>query len=467
MANVNDTRMLSEKFLSTPQVKRAASLHGKRIQIAESIRTKAGKAPLSLETKAALATCLENTRQICEATQSSHIPSKTFFMDMVASVIPNTIAPEIVSVQAMDSKAGMVSYLRFVYGDNKGATQAGTMFNNSLYKGTSDPYYSSRQIANESIAFGTTDTAAELDFYPIIPDTFEALINGVTVALDKSVVGKVTFTLESPDGGTPVTATLNLANGHIDVTGTVSEEVTVDFNYEYDNETAPVKVPQINLELAQIPMVAKSRKLAAYWGFDAAFDLKKQYGEDVTALMATQAAAEIAHEIDTEIVLDLYAKAGAGAELVWSRTSPVGVQLIDHYDSFYATLTAGKNIIFGATQRYNPNFICCGLNVASVIEVMRNFDGAGAGNGVGPHFIGTLGGTYKIYVVPAMDPDTFVMGFKGNNFLETGYVYAPYMPVLSTDLLTTADMVGQQGYATSYAKKMVNAKLYLKGRIVD
>lgn len=462
MANVNDTRMLSEKFLSTPQVKRAASLHGKRIQIAESIRTKAGKAPLTLETKAALATCLENTRQICEATQSSHIPSKTFFMDMVASVIPNTIAPEIVSVQAMDSKAGMVSYLRFVYGDNKGKTQAGTMFNNSLYKGTSDPDYSSRKVEEEVVFTADGgETTAELDFYPIIPEAIKAYVDGEELA--KPTIEGTTATFTTGVGGS--TLTVNLLNGHIEIGAAADLEVT--FAYEYDNETAPVKVPQINLELAQIPMVAKSRKLAAYWGFDAAFDLKKQYGEDVTALMATQAAGEIAHEIDTEIVLDLYAKAGAGAELVWSRTAPVGVNLVDHYDSFYAKLTEGKNIIFGATQRYNPNFICCGLNVASVIEVMRNFDGTGAGNGVGPHFIGTLGGTYKIYVVPAMNPDTFVMGFKGNNFLETGYVYAPYMPVLSTDLLTTADMVGQQGYATSYAKKMVNAKLYLKGKIVD
>ena len=183
--------------------------------------------------------------------------------------------------------------------------------------------------------------------------------------------------------------------------------------------------------------------------------------------MATHAAGEISHEIDTEIVMDLYSQAGAGPELTWSKTAPVGVNLLDHYDSFFAKLTEGSNAIFGATQKYNPNFICCGINVASVIQVMRNFDGAGVGNGVGPHLIGTLGGAYKVYVVPAMAPDTFVMGFKGNNFLETGYVYAPYMPILSTDILTLANMQGQQGYATSYGKKMVNSKLYIKGRIVD
>ena len=81
----------ADALLNSPRVQREMGVHSKRIQIAESVRRKQGKAPLNLETKAALATCLENTRQICEATQSSHIPSKTFFMDMVASVIPYVI----------------------------------------------------------------------------------------------------------------------------------------------------------------------------------------------------------------------------------------------------------------------------------------------------------------------------------------------------------------------------------------
>ena len=171
-------------------------------------------------------------------------------------------------------------------------------------------------------------------------------------------------------------------------------------------------------------------------------------------------------EIDTEIVSDLVRLAGAGPELTWSKIPPTGVNIIDHYDSFWAKLTEGSKQIFQATQRVSPIFIVCGTNVSAVIEVMRNFDGTGAQEGVGPHFIGTLGGKYKVYVAPLIDPDTFVMGYKGSNFLETGYIYAPYMPILTTDLLMPADFRGQQGYATSYGKKMVNSKMYLRGKIV-
>ena len=76
-------------------------------------------------------------------------------------------------------------------------------------------------------------------------------------------------------------------------------------SYEYDNETVPFAdhgsesyhnvIPEITMDLAQLPIYAKSRKLAAYWGFDAAYDLKKQYGTEINDLISVQAAGEIAH----------------------------------------------------------------------------------------------------------------------------------------------------------------------------
>ena len=103
-------------------------------------------------------------------------------------------------------------------------------------------------------------------------------------------------------------------------------------------------------------------------------------------------------EIDTEIVNDLVRLAGAGTELTWSKIPPTGVNIIDHYDSFWVKLTEGSKIVFQETQRVQPNFIVCGTNVAAVIEVMRQFDGTGGTDGVGTKFIGTLGGKYNVYL---------------------------------------------------------------------
>jgi hypothetical protein len=376
------------------------------IGAAERVQKSQGKT-LTLEKKAALAQTLANTKMICEATNSSNIPSKTYFMDMLTAVVPNLIAPDIVSTQALESKAGMISYLRFIYGTDKGATTAGTMFNNSLYTGRSDQYYSSREIVEEVV----TDDV-NFEYTPILPGTVTVTIPDGTVYTDDGQGNLINPATSATVG------TINYATGAFDC-ATATDGTTA--NYEYNNEQVPdLKVPEINMSLAQIPIYAKSRKLAAYWGFDAAYDLKQQYGTEILDVMSAQAAGEIQHEIDTEIVTRLLNGAAAGAELTWNKVPPVGVNVIDHYDSFWVRLTEGAKIIFNATQRVQPNFIVCGTNVSAVIECMRNFDGTGGTDAVGPHFIGTLGGRYKVYVVPLIDPDVFVMGYKGTNFLETG-----------------------------------------------
>lgn len=142
-------------------------------------------------------------------------------------------------------------------------------------------------------------------------------------------------------------------------------------------------------------------------------------------LLATQATAEIEQEIDNEITMDLYKIANAGPEVTWSRLQPVGVNIVDHYDSFWNKIVEGSNIIYGATRRARANFMICGLGVDAVVKCMRNFVPSEDLTAIGPHFIGTLGGQIKVYVNPNYDANTFVLGYKGPNMMDAGYVYAP------------------------------------------
>lgn len=418
-----NSNIMSEQLMRAKAGNSAMRKFAGRINMAESVQKKVGKT-MGLDKKIALATMLENTNSLLEATNSQNIPSKTFFLDMITAVVPNLIASDIVSVQALDSKAGIISYLKYNYGTSKGRTVAGTTFNTSLNTGYSDASYTSRNVDEELIA------GSNLDFSPIIVGTFTATTKDGKVINESAKVTNGVVDLVCA-GDKSIKGTLNYATGAITLAGITGD---VFASYEYDNETVPFAdhgsesyhnvIPEITMDLAQLPIYAKSRKLAAYWGFDAAYDLKKQYGTEINDLISVQAAGEIAHEIDTEISLDLAKKAAAGATLTWSKTPTIGVNVIDHYDSFWVKLTEGAKTIFGATQRVQPNFLICGLNVAAVVECMRNFDGTGATTGVGPHFIGTLGGKYKVYVVPQMDADEFVLGYKGTNFLETGLTFS-------------------------------------------
>lgn len=277
-----NTQAMVERVLATPTTQRNLKLAERYIRAAESVQKAQGKT-LNLEKKVALATTLANTKMICEATNSSNIPSKTYFMDMLTAVVPNLIAPDIVSTQALESKAGMISYLRFTYGSDKSPVQAGQMFNNSLYTGRSEATYSSREIVEEPITDG-----ASLDYVPILPGTVTITDSNGTYVDN----GNGGFT-EVATGQTKTGATINYATGAVSGLGLTDATA----NYEYNNEQVPdLKVPEINMSLAQIPIFAKSRKLAAYWGFDAAYDLRQQYGTEILDVMSAQAAGEIAHK---------------------------------------------------------------------------------------------------------------------------------------------------------------------------
>ena len=435
---------MNESVFNTPAAKRALKLHEARIAAAENVRKKRGL-DTNFEKKLATAVCLENTRRQIRAmealngsaTQPSSVGQyKRFAMDMVATLVPNMIASDLVSVQAIDNRVGMINILEYQYGSNKGAAKDGQVFASPLaYQGMNAEYTSA--ATTEVLTAGQTELKWNKAVRPETLHVYRAgaEIEGITVDTE----GKITGTIQEGDIAT----------------------------YLYDNETVPVAAPTMKLDIRSIPVETKSRKLAAIWSFDAQYELMKEYGSDMQTMLATQATAEIQQELDNEITFDLYKVANAGPEIVWSRMQPTGVSQADHYDSFYAKVVEGSNQIFAATRRARANWMVCGLNVASVLQVMRNFDASEDTTAIGPHFIGTLGGRIRCYVNPNYDPNVFILGYKGPNMIDAGYVYCPYMPILTTGMITLADdFAAREGWATTYGTKLINNRLYVKGRIV-
>lgn len=466
------TKLNESGYLSQPRTKILCEKWSKRIDIVEQVKGTS----LDLSRKAALAKILENTEgfiryQLNEATQSSDIGQyKRFALDIITAAMPNLIAYDVVSVQPIENRTGMVNYIKYVYGNTKGSTEASTAFNTGLNKHPSDPNFTSRLIRGEAYGLTGQESKATLQWGPIVPGTIKIKFTDAT----DTYTG--VYTDKNKDGNLWLAdAAAATADFKINYT---TKEVTypssfigagdiIDFDYAYNNEYIPMEdIPEIKLEIASVPITTQARRMKAYYSFEASYELTKEYGVDIQKELNAQAAAEIAHEIDIEICNELYTLANAGNELSWSKTLPYGVSMADHYDSFAIKLNEGSAMIHQATRRVSGNFVILGTQAAVIARSVRGFVPSNVTNITGPYFLGTLNGL-KLYVNPEYDQWAFVIGFKGDSLLNAGYIYAPYMPIMTTDLVQLEDMAGRKGWATMYGKVMLNDRMYIKGKVTN
>ena len=444
----------------------------KRIAVVEA--SKLGGAKMDLARKAALAKVLENTSHfikysLTEATQSSDIGQyKRAALDIVAAVVPNLIAYDLVSVQALDNRIGMINYIEYLYGNKKGSTQSGTAFATTLNLHAVDKDFTSRLVKGEAYSFSGTVSTTQLEWKPVLPKTVKVLVDDASdtntgLYTDKNGDGNLWL-----DGAAAATADFKVAytTGIVSYpTSFIAANDTVEFSYSYNNEfVAANDIPEISLKLTSLPLEAKARRLKAYYAFEANYELTKEYGHDAQQLLNATAAGEIMREIDAEICFDLYNNAGAGPELVWSKAQPIGVSLVDHYDSFVVKLEEGSAQIQQATRKVPANFAVLGTQAAVVARTVRGFTPSGVKSMVGPYFLGTVG-NLRLYVQPEFDVNSFVLGYKGETLFDAGYVYAPYMPIMTTDMIQLEDMAGRKGWATMYATAMLNPNMYVRGKI--
>ncbi|MBQ2918646.1 MAG: hypothetical protein IJE61_05415 [Bacteroidales bacterium] len=429
---------------------------------------------------ATTATLLENTYQwanrMDETTRSVNLGSFVDYgFDVISATVPNLIAHDILSVQPMNAKHGAIFYLQYLYGSNKGSIQSKNVMN-SPFSGQHEAFnFSNDVVDGESIGTGngsTTTFQTNLSFTPIRNLAEEkgfivVHVGGVEVAKATKVENGVA-TIE----GNGYSGTVDLGSGAINVTATtapaVDQKVTV--TYRYNMDLTEVGFSQVDLDLQSVSLEAFPRKLRARWLLDAAFELQKMKGIDAESELVVALSSEIKHEIDGELLYELY-KQAALAGYTWSAKLPTGaaISYLEYKNTIIDMFTQMSNDIFTATRRVGANFIVAGVNVCNIIETLPDFEAEFLGTKVinGPHFVGTLCKRWKVYKNPYYGANNFVMGYKGESYLDAGYVYAPYMPLYATPTHVEDDFIFRKGLATSYGQVMLNDKLYAKGSITD
>jgi len=299
----------------------------------------------------------------------------------------------------------------------------------------------------------------------------------------------------SPTRAGDTTAAVGLSGSYaiaagLDV-GTDASSLTIP-TFESDFATTPSpQIPEIDIKIESIAVTAQTRKLRARWSPELAQDLNAYHSLDAEVELTQILSEQVALEIDREILADLLTEA-RGANYFWSRapgkfvnkTTGTSVDLAsalatgpsftgtvrEWYETLVETIIDVANEIHRKTLRGSANFIVVSPDVATILEASvlykpsLTIDGmgqVGAPFSIGAEAIGTLSNRFTVYKDPYFPRQKILVGYKGGSYLETGYVYAPYVPLIVTPtIFAPEDFTPRKGVMTRYGKKMVRADFY-------
>ncbi len=373
--------------------------------------------------------------------------------------------------------AGLPNYSSHITGSN------GTLFNKdnlidlNLELNMSEARTGAAAVADKSYMhrrltkFATGSNNSELLI------TFVATGSSTLAKLERAITGSsITATFGLVDNFTGVPAAG--ADGAI---GAVAGEDDWGLEGQAD-------IPELNIKVDSVSVTAVTKKLKAKWTPELGQDLNAYHNLDAEVELTSILSEQIALEIDREILKDLMAGASA-ATYYWSRRpgrflnrdtgkqiggnldneSLMGADFTGTVSEWYETLAETINDVSAQihrkTLRGGANFVVCSPEVANILEFTAGFRAnvtADSDKGVvGAVNVGSLSKKWDVYVDPYFPRNAVLVGRKGGSFLESGYVYAPYVPLQVTPtIFGVEDFVPRKGVMTRYAKKMVRPDMY-------
>jgi hypothetical protein len=431
-------------------------------------------------------------------------------LPLVRKVFAQISSKDFVSVQPMNLPSGLVFYLDFKYGNAVNG------------RATTDNLYGNVSTAGDKMTVADGDASGGLygagQFgYSIKPKTaaITPSAHAAAAAADVNFSGnegsKDKIVLAAPAdadlqgvrafrvsaaGLLPEYTKVNGSNIEMIVDTHDGSEVTLTYHVAPTDSTrgdfedsdavsagdvSSLVIPEINVELKSEAVVAKTRKLKAQWTPEFAQDLNAYHSIDAEAELTSLLSEYISMEIDLEI-LDMLLADAATKEYWSAQNNRVwdGTQFAASSDEFYNTQgqwfqTLGTKIqkvsnkIHQKTLRGGANFLVCSPTVATILESIPGYaaqtDGDQAEFAMGVQKVGQLNSRYKVYKNPYLTENQILVGFRGGQFLESGAVYAPYVPLIMTPLVyDPASFTPRKGIMTRYAKKMIRPEFY--GKIV-
>ena len=242
----------------------------------------------------------------------------------------------------------------------------------------------------------------------------------------------------------------------------------------YKNLEFEDRIGEVSFDLQSVTVSVTERKLRAQWSPEMAQDVAAFHNIDAEAELTALLSEQVAAEIDREILRDL--RKGAAWNLRWDyngwKRLGGSAQPYTQKDWNQTLITAINQLsaqIHKSTLRGGANWIVVSSEISAIFDDLEYFHVSNAAPeqdqyNMGIERVGTLAGRYQVYRDPYFPPNQVLLGHKGTSLLDTGYIYAPYVPLqLTPTMYNPFNFTPIKGIMTRYAKKMVNNRFY--GRI--
>jgi hypothetical protein len=322
------------------------------------------------------------------------------------------------------------------------------------------------QSQSSQAAFGTSSTGGNGGYY----DNVCSVQGFIYLEIDAQVPVCVSCGQSTPDGYSGATLTPSAtawsgasANTNIKAAWRRYEEL------EFED-----KIGEVSFDLESVTVSVTERKLRAQWSPELAQDVAAFHNIDAEAELTALLSEQVAAEIDREILRDL--RKGAAWNLRWDyngwKRLSSGTTPYTQKDWNQTLITAINQIsaqIHKSTLRGGANWIIVSSEISAIFDDLEYFHVSNASPeqdqfNMGIERVGTLSGRYQVYRDPYFPANTVLIGHKGTSLLDTGYIYAPYVPLqLTPTMYNPFNFTPIKGIMTRYAKKMVNNRFY--GRI--
>jgi len=270
-----------------------------------------------------------------------------------------------------------------------------------------------------------------------------------------------------------VSCSANTFDGYIGGTSATTSGATFNVSWmTYATLEYATEMGEVSFELDEVVVSVTERKLRATWSPELAQDVSAFHNIDAEAELTALLSEQVAAEIDREILRDL--RVGAAWQVRWDyngwkRTASGGFNAYTQKEWNQTLITKVNQLsaqIHKSTLRGGANFVVVSSEVSAIFDDLEYFHVSNAAPeqdqyNMGIEKVGSLGGRYTVYRDPYAPANSIIVGHKGKSLLDTGYIYAPYVPLqLTPTLQNPFNFAPTKGIMTRYAKKMVNNRFY-------